>query len=135
MRLDRPDRAVRERLRREAVEQQPDIDDIIDMPPHIDIRRAHRMRPAQVRFRKIVVEPRRFVRQAGMIGKGIIFRETGLFKPENFLFRPQNGPLRPAARDQLFPARQAVAAEAADIPPRAALRPCGRRQLDRKSVV
>ena len=56
MRLDGPDHAGGQLLRRKAVEQQADVDDVVHVPPHVDVRRADQVGIDQLVLRQIVVK-------------------------------------------------------------------------------
>ena len=128
MRLDGPDHAGGQLLRRKAVEQQADVDDVVHVPPHVDVRRADQVGIDQFVPRQIVVKARgRFVDGRARPEREIR-REARLLKAQDFPLRPEDRPLRPAEGDGLLSVRQPVAAEAADVAALAALRPGLRRQ-------
>ena len=90
MRLDSPDHAGGQLLRRKAVEQQADVDDVVHVPPHVDVRRADRVGIDQLVLRQIVVKARgRFVDGRARPEREIR-RETGLLKAQNFPLRPED---------------------------------------------
>lgn len=100
----------------EAVKQQANIDDIVHMPPHVNVRRTDKMRVDKIVLRQFIVEAHGRLVNGSCLGEGEIRWKTGLLKAQNFLLRAENCPLRPAQRDDLFALRQPVAAEAPDIP-------------------
>ena len=56
VRLNAFDPAGGKLLCRQAVEQEADIDDVVHMPPHVDIRRADEVRVDKLVLRQLVVE-------------------------------------------------------------------------------
>ena len=113
----------------EAVKQQANIDDIVHMPPHVNVRRTDKMRVDKIVLRQFIVEAHGRLVNGSCLGEGEIHWKTGLLKAQNFLLRAENCPLRPAQRDDLFALRQPVAAEAPDIPALTPFRPCAGRQF------
>lgn len=113
----------------EAVKQQANIDDIVHMPPHVNVRRTDKMRVDKIVLRQFIVEAHGRLVNGSCLGEGEIRWKTGLLKAQNFLLRAENCPLRPAQRDDLFALRQPVAAEAPDIPALTPFRPCAGRQF------
>ena len=113
----------------EAVKQQANIDDIVHMPPHVNVRRTDKMRVDKILLRQFIVEAHGRLVNGSCLGEGEIRWKTGLLKAQNFLLRAENCPLRPAQRDDLFALRQPVAAEAPDIPALTPFRPCAGRQF------
>ena len=113
----------------EAVKQQANIDDIVHMPPHVNVRRTDKMRVDKILLRQFIVEAHGRLVNGSCLGEGEIRWKTGLLKAQNFLLRAENCPLRPAQRDDLFALRQPIAAEAPDIPALTPFRPCAGRQF------
>ena len=70
VRLNAFDPAGGKLLCRQAVEQEADIDDVVHMPPHVDIRRADEVRVDKLVLRQLVVEAHGRLGNGGCVRKG-----------------------------------------------------------------
>ena len=60
----------------EAVKQQANIDDIVHMPPHVNVRRTDKMRVDKIVLRQFIVEAHGRLVNGSCLGEGEICRKS-----------------------------------------------------------